>query len=172
MAPPDPHNGADGPGVASLDIGRILQNTLGVAAGLLLFCLIAVTCVDVVGRYFFASPLSGAFEITEIVLAALVFMALPLTTERREHIEVDLLNMATGPRMQRYLSAFAGLFSAALLMTLAWRLASHAASAFEDGAVTNALSIPLAPFGFLVAFSCMVSACIAFLRGLHPPQDI
>lgn len=172
MAPPDPHNGADGPGVASLDIGRILQNTLGVAAGLLLFCLIAVTCVDVVGRYFFASPLSGAFEITEIVLAALVFMALPLTTERREHIEVDLLNMATGPRMQRYLSAFAGLFSAALLMTLAWRLASHAASAFEDGAVTNALSIPLAPFGFLAAFSCMVSACIAFLRGLHPPQDI
>lgn len=171
MAPPDPHNEGDVRGDGSLDIGLILQNSLGVAAGLLLFCLILVTCVDVVGRYFFSVPLSGAFEITEILLAALVFMALPLTTERREHIEVDLLNIAISGRTQRVLSAFAGLFSAALLATLAWRLASHSASAFEDGAVTNALSIPLAPFGFLAAFSCMVSACIAFLRGIHPPRN-
>ena len=55
-----------------LDIGQVLQSTLGVGAALLLFSLILVTCVDVVGRYFFSAPLSGAFEITEILLAALV----------------------------------------------------------------------------------------------------
>ncbi|RLJ51978.1 TRAP-type C4-dicarboxylate transport system permease small subunit [Litoreibacter meonggei] len=171
MAQPDPQKTDDVLGQNSLDIGLIMQNSLGVAAGLLLFCLILVTCVDVVGRYFFSAPLSGAFEVTEIMLAALVFTALPLTTERREHIEVDLLNVGLSDKFQKLLSAFAGLFSAALLATLAWRLASHAASSFEDGAVTNALSIPLAPFGFLAAFSCMVSACIAFLRGIHPPRN-
>lgn len=171
MMPPDPKKTDDVLGAKSLDIGLIMQGSLGVAAGLLLFCLILVTCVDVVGRYFFSAPLSGAFEVTEILLAALVFTALPLTTERREHIEVDLLNVGLSDKFQKLLSAFAGLFSAALLATLAWRLASHAASSFEDGAVTNALSIPLAPFGFLAAFSCMVSACIAFLRGIHPPRN-
>jgi len=155
----------------SLDIGQLLQNTLGIGAALILFSLILVTCVDVVGRYFFSSPLSGAFEITELLLAALVFAALPLTTERKEHIEVDLINVVLRGPTQRYLTAFAGLFSAALLATFAWRLAAHAFSAAQDGAVTNALSIPLAPFGYLAAFSCMVSAFIAFTRGVEPPRD-
>lgn len=155
----------------NVDIGQLLQNTLGVGAALLLFSLILVTCVDVVGRYVFSAPLSGAFEITEILLAALVFAALPLTTERKEHIEVDLLNVVIKGPVAKYMSAFAGLFSAALLATLAWRLAAHAVSAAHDGAVTNALSIPLAPFGYLAAFSCLVSAFIAFMRGIHPPRD-
>lgn len=154
-----------------LDIGTVLQNTLGVGAALLLFSLILITCVDVVGRYFFSAPLSGAFEITELLLAALVFAALPLTTERKEHIEVDLLNIALNNTTKRYISAFAGLFSAAVLTTLAWRLASHALSSAEVGATTNALGIPLAPFGYLAAFSCLISAFIAFLRGIHSPHD-
>ena len=157
---------------SDLEIGRILQNTLGVGAALLLFSIILVTCVDVVGRYFFDTPLSGAFEITELLLAALVFAALPLTTERKEHIEVDLINVVLGARSKRYLSAFSGIFSAALLMTLSWRLASRALSSAADGATTNALAIPLAPFGYLAAFSCLVSAFIAFLRGVAPPNDL
>ena len=136
----------------------------------ILFSLILVTCFDVVGRYFFSSPLSGAFEITEILLAALVFAALPLTTERREHIEVDLLNVVIPGKVERYLTAFAGLFSAALLATFSWRLATHALHAAADGATTNALGIPLAPFGYLAAFSCLVSAFIAFMRGIYPPN--
>lgn len=154
-----------------LNIGQLLQNTLGVGAALILFCLILITCVDVVGRYFFSSPLRGAFEVTELLLAALVFMALPLTTERKEHIEVDLLNIVLKGSVRRYLSAFAGLFSAALLATFAWRLAVHASSAAHDGAVTNALGIPLAPFGYLAAFSCLVCSFIAFMRGIYPPYD-
>lgn len=154
------------------NIGHLLQNTLGVGAALLLFSLILITCVDVVGRYFFSAPLKGAFEVTEILLAALVFTALPLTTERKEHIEVDLLNVVLKGPVARYLTAFAGLFSAALLATFAWRLALHAGSAAEDGAVTNALGIPLAPLGYLAAFSCLVCSVIALLRGIYPPSDL
>ncbi|MBK0326120.1 TRAP transporter small permease [Rhodobacteraceae bacterium F11138] len=154
-----------------LDIGPLLEWSIGLGAALILFCLVLITCVDVVGRYILQAPLAGAFELTEILLAALVFLALPLTTERREHIEVDLLNVLGG-RINRLLAAFAGLFSAALLATFAWRLASHAWKAAEDGAVTNALEIPLAPFGFLASFSCLVCAFIAFLRGIQPPSSL
>lgn len=108
---------------------------------------------------------------TELLLAALVFMALPLTTERREHVEVDLLNMALSGNAQRWLSAFTGLFSAALLATFSWRLFSHAYHAAVDGAVTNALQIPFAPFGYLAGAACPLSAFIAFLRGFQPPTE-
>lgn len=159
------------PGGGGLDLRLWLERSLGLGAGLILFSLVLITCVDVVGRYFFSAPLRGAFELTEVLVAALVFAALPLTTERREHVEVDLLNALFAPAMNRFVTAFAGLFSAALLATFAWRLADHAIGTAEDGAVTNALRIPLAPFGFLAAFSCLVSAFIAFLRGIQPPED-
>lgn len=165
------HRFPDQPPEEGLDIGLLLDRSLGVGAALILFSIVLITCVDVVGRYLFNAPLSGAFELTEILLAALVFLALPLTTERREHVEVDLLNLALGRKAQRLMSAFAGLFSAALLATFAWRLFTHAAKAAHDGAVTNALEIPLAPFGYLAGVSCMVSAFIAFLRGLQPPVE-
>lgn len=155
-----------------LDISFVLQRTLGVGAALLLFCLILVTCVDVVGRYFFSAPLNGAFEITELVLAALVFAALPLTTERKEHIEVDLLVMVLKPWVQHILSICAGIFSAVVLVILAWRLGVQGLAAADHGATTNALVIPLAPFAYLAAFSCFISAIIAFVRGIHPAYDV
>ena len=154
-----------------LDIRPVLEKTLGLAAAVILAALILITCIDVIGRYFLDAPLTGAFELTEILVAALVFAALPLTTERREHVEVDLLNALFSPKVDRYVTAFAGLFSAALLATFAWRLATHAIKTLEDGAVTNALGIPLAPFGFLAAFACLASAFIAFLRGVQPGDD-
>lgn len=164
------HGKARSTHAAGLDIGPILNNTLGVLAGLTLLGLVAVTCVDVIGRYFFDAPLAGAFEITELMLAALVFTALPLTTERREHVEVDLLGFAFGPKLTQLLSAFAGLFSAALLATFSWRLFVLAGQTAHDGATTNALLIPLAPFGYLAAASTLISAFIAILRGVKAPK--
>ena len=54
--------------------------------------LIGLTCVDVVARYAFNSPVNGAYELTELLLASLIFLALPLTTAAGEHIEVELLD--------------------------------------------------------------------------------
>ena len=156
---------------AGIVVQRLLERTLGVGAALLLLALILITCVDVVGRYVLNAPLTGAFEMTELLLVALVFTALPLATERREHVEVDLLASAFGRFANRLMMAFAGLFSSAVLATFSWRLAGHALKSAENDAVTNALQIPLAPFGFLAAAACLISAFIAFLRGIQLPSD-
>lgn len=78
-----------------------------------------ITVIDVIGRYFFSAPLNGAFELTEVLVAALVFAALPLTTERREHVEVDLLQPLSRGPLGRVTDLLVGLFSATLLMTFA-----------------------------------------------------
>ena len=54
-----------------------------------------LTCVDVIGRYFFVAPIFGAFELTEMMLAALIFAGLPLVTLRNEHVTVDVLDPIT-----------------------------------------------------------------------------
>lgn len=171
--PTRPQKGNADPGLdAGIDFKRLLERTLGVAAAIILIALVLITCVDVVGRYFLDAPLAGAFELTEVLLVALVFAALPLATERREHVEVDLLAHAFGHNINRLMVAFGGLFTGAVLLTFAWRLLVHSMKAASDGAVTNALQIPLAPFGYLAAGACLVSAIIAVLRGFYLPDDL
>ena len=68
---------------------------LGLACLCVLAGLIGLTCVDVVARYAFNSPVNGAYELTELLLATLIFLALPLTTAAGEHIEVELLDGLT-----------------------------------------------------------------------------
>lgn len=145
-----------------------LEPTLGLAAGLILFALVLITCVDVVGRYVLSAPLKGAFELTEMLVAALVFAALPLTTERREHVEVDLLAGLSKGRTGRVLDLFTGLFTAVVLTVFGWRLWVYSLQLMHDGAVTNALAVPLAPFGFFAAMACFISALIALYRGWFP----
>ena len=74
---------------------RVIGPLLGYVAGILLFCLMTLTCVDVIGRYFFNTPVTGGFELTEMMLAALIFFGLPLVTIRNEHVTVDLLDPVT-----------------------------------------------------------------------------
>src|SRR3546814_13262355 len=60
-------------------------------AATILFCLMVCTFVDVVGRYVFNSPLPGALELTEIMMASLIFTILPVVSARSDTITVDLL---------------------------------------------------------------------------------
>jgi TRAP-type C4-dicarboxylate transport system permease small subunit len=61
-------------------------------AGATLFGMMLLTTADVGGRYFFNSPILGAVELTQLMLAALVFLSLPVVCWRQEHVSVDLLD--------------------------------------------------------------------------------
>ena len=147
-----------------------LSSALGLLCGLLLFALIALTCTDVVSRYWFNAPVNGAFELTELLLAALIFAALPLTTGAGAHVEVDLLAGLSGPKLRTAMRWLAALVSALVLAILAWRLMVQGLRLSTDGAVTNSLALPLAPVAWLAALSCTASAVIAILRGLLRPD--
>lgn len=138
-----------------------LSKALGYVAIVLLIALTLLTSVDVVARYWFNSPINGAFELTQLMLAALIFVAFPLTTAIREHIEVDLLANMLPSAIDRLFSLFAGLTTAVVLAVVGWRLFHHALRLAEDGAVTNSLALPLQPIGYIGALSCLLSAGLA-----------
>lgn len=135
----------------------------GVSAVLILL-LIGVTCVDVVGRYLFNRPFGGAYELTQILLAALVFAALPLTSADGGHVEVDLaLHLLPRP-VQSLLGRLAAGVSAVVLVYFAWRLALIGLDQLHDGARSASLAIPMAPLAFLASISCVASAIAMILR--------
>lgn len=140
---------------------RLLFAGLQALSAVLIVGLILVTVTDVVGRYLLNAPLVGAFELTQILLGALVFTALPLTTANGAHVEVDLLTHVLSNRLVRSFGIFAGIVSALVLVAFAWRLGIVTADQIEIGARTNALGVPLATIAGIGVASCLVSAGIA-----------
>ena len=63
---------------------------ISILAGIVLLWIVAVTCVDVIGRYFFNSPLYAGAEIIKVSMAGVIFLSLPYMFFKNEHIIVDL----------------------------------------------------------------------------------
>src|SRR5699024_10106075 len=85
---------------------RWLAFLLELSSAIVLFLLMVLTCVDVVGRYFFSQPLIGATELTEISLSLVIFTAIPVITWRGGHIVVDLIDGIAPPLILRLLAWF------------------------------------------------------------------
>jgi TRAP-type C4-dicarboxylate transport system permease small subunit len=143
---------------------RRARRALELISALLVTGLVLVTVVDVVGRYLFNAPLAGAFEITQLLLGALVFAALPLTTAKGAHIEVDLLLPLLPGGVSHGLARFAGVVTAFVFVFFAWRLALLTKDHLAAGTRTSGLGLPLWGLGVTGVASTLVCAAIAARR--------
>lgn len=148
-------------------IWSVIQRIFGIAVTLILVAMVSLTVADVIGRYAFNRPINGAFELTEIMLATVIFLALPLTTARGEHIQVELLTTTRMPRFNQLLDLLPTVATGIILAVISWRVWIHAEKLRHDGAVTNSLSLPLSAIGYLAAISCALSACLVVLAALR-----
>ncbi|MBT3768727.1 MAG: TRAP transporter small permease, partial [Acidiferrobacteraceae bacterium] len=97
----------------------LLQWGFGGLAALVLFLMMLLTFVDVIGRYLLNAPVTGSFEIIELMVAALVFCALPLVTAREEHVTVDLFSHLLSARTEQTRAVVVGLLNAIILTAMA-----------------------------------------------------
>ena len=133
-------------------------------AALVLLLLVALTCVDVIGRYLFNSPLVGAVELVETCMGAITFFSFPLMFMRHEHIVVDLI-----PHVQRgWLGWILSLIFLVVTVIVAWwlgdRVWDYALRAWEDGDITEYLSIPRYPMVGFITAAIYAAAFISVLR--------
>lgn len=144
-------------------IGRLaarLDRALGVLAGALLFAMMVITVIDVVGRYVFNKPVAGGFEITELMMAGLIFAGLPLVTARDQHVTIDIFQSIVPKRFQRWQTTAIHLLCAVCLAGIAWRLWVKAGQAFSYGDTTATLRLPLAPLAYFMCFQAAITAVI------------
>ena len=148
---------------------RLVVPTLGYLAAVLLFCLMLVTCVDVVGRYF-NLPLNGGFELTEGLLAALIFAGLPLVTLRNQHVTVDLFDAMTPGwlfRIQHLVACVVGMVCTGFLSRQLWLRGAHMAAA---GETTAQLKISLAWLTYTMSVLMAFTAVALFVLAWRRPQ--
>jgi len=149
---------------------RAVVPALGIIAAVLMFCLMLLTCADVVGRYFFNKPVTGGFELTEMLLAALIFAGVPLVTLRGDHITVDLFDPVTPDWLFRIQHVLATLIGAACTGYLAWCLWLRAAGLARAGETTSQLQFKIAWLAYAMAILMALTAAALVVTMFRPPQ--
>ncbi len=124
--------------------------------------MVALTFFDVLGRKFFNAPIYGAHDITEHLMAIVVFAGLPLVTFSKEHLTVDLFEkFVLRPSMWWWRLAI-GVIIAINLGVIAVMLFFSSQDALSISEVSMELFIPRAPLYLFMA----VMAAIATIASL------
>lgn len=149
---------------------RRVAPVLGSFAAAVLMALMLLTCADVAGRYLLNSPVWGAFELTEMMLAALIFAALPLVSLRNEHVTVDLFDPVTPDRVLRIQHVAACLIGFACTAYLAWRLWIRAGNLLAAGETTAQLKLTMAWLAYGMAVLMGLSAVAMLILAARRPR--
>ena len=147
----------------------VLQRALGVTSAVVLFLMMMITAVDVAGRYLFNRPIAGGFELTEILLAALIYCGLPLVSARREHIVIDTFDPLFSRQLKRGLDMVAEVVCAVALAGVGLLIFIRANRVAEYGDTTSVLKWPLAPVAYLMGTMILI-ACLIHLSLIFVPH--
>ena len=152
-------------------LGRWLETVLGFTSASVLFILMMLTAVDVIGRYVFNKPLTGGFELTELMLAALIFCGLPLVSKRREHIVIDTFDTFMSKRVKHGLNVIADVICFLTLSGIGYLIFQRAQRVADYGDTTSVLTLPLAPVAYLMGTMIVIAALIHLWLIFVPHPD-
>lgn len=136
-----------------------LSCLFGYIAAVMLGCMMILTVVDVFMRYVFNAPITGATEVSELMMVIVVFPALAWIALERSHIKVDLL-LSRWPRQIRlFVEMITLLFALGTFAIITWQ------SFLESGKVkeaTSLLEVPESPFHWIMTLG-FAMLCLAII---------
>ncbi|WP_017727559.1 TRAP transporter small permease [Halalkalibacterium ligniniphilum] len=158
--------GSEGPNGSSLmnklDIGiYFLNNVTHKLSMLILFGIMCLTSVDVIGRNFLGTPITGAYELTGLGLVIIVFFSLGMTQLKNEHITIDFLTSKFPEKVQHLLHALMSFIVLVLLFLTSWQLFEYA-KRFSNQ-TSGDLGLPMYIFAILASIGVLFFALTILL---------
>jgi len=147
---------------------------LALGAGIVLLGLLGLVLFDVVMRYALRLPFLGAYEMTELAMVLIVFLALPYCAATGGHVAVDVLSPVLDRPGLRWLNALIHLAGAALMLIIAWQATRYAMGSVARGEATNMLGIAKYPFELVTAACAAIFALVLLgqaWKALQPPKQ-
>ena len=143
-----------------------LARGFAMAGGILLLAVTGMTVASIFGRYFFGTPISGDYELTELFCGIAVFAFFPYCHATNANVVVDFF---TGWLNQRHRAVLDGLHSMVFTVmagVIAWRLFVGGMRKLEDGETTLFLRIPLhwAYFTTFIAAGLLTAVCLVVIH--------
>lgn len=160
------------PSEPKIDLGaRLLRLTgerpvslFNSVSAVVLVLILVLTTIDVIGRYAFNSPVRGKTEMTRILMAVMIGLAMPGAILRGHSIVVDLLDGKFRPQLACIRDIAGNLLCAFSMITLAYWIQFLASRQQRWGNVTDLLKIPTYPITYIIAALFAVSGIMFFFR--------
>lgn len=135
---------------------------------LTLMGMVLLTFLDVLGRRLFGTPVYGAHDATEHLMAIMVFCGLPLLTAARGHLTVDLFDRYLMKPGLAWWHRLISTLVALVLLLIAYEFGHAAIEAGEIREISQALSIPRGGIYAFIAFTSLLSALAALIGCFAP----
>jgi TRAP-type C4-dicarboxylate transport system permease small subunit len=147
----------------------LIEMPLMILGGACVLAIMLLTAADVVARYLIASPIRGAYEFVQALLAIATFAGLPLVGLRGDHISVRLLNSDTLGRFGRWVDALFVAIGAVVLVVLMQRIWALADLVGANEQTLGALAIPLEPLYRVLSVLAGISASMLLVFVMPAP---
>jgi len=121
---------------------------------LALTCMMLLTVVDVIGR-FFRHPIFGSVELVGLFATIIVATALPYTYKKDGHVGVEILVRLLSKKAQIRIDIVTRLLSLVLFSLITWQMFIYAEDIKLSGEVSMNMELPIHYIVYLLAFGLL-----------------
>ena len=141
---------------------KTIEKALSFIAMIMLLGFMLLGTANVIARFVFNSPIIGATEIAQLMMAGSFLLALASTQAKRQHTAMTDLVSHYPPKI-RDLVDFIVLFIALILFgIMTWRSTLAVITMWEYGELVEVIRIPAAPFRLLLPVGAFI-LCLELL---------
>lgn len=151
-----------------------LNTWLARMGGYILLGMMLLTTCDVIGRYVFNSPITGAYEVTEVMMVTVIFLFIGYTQAEKGHISIDLVVRLLPKKVRVTIDIITHLLSLFIIILITWMNILRCLELMRRNEVTAILYIPVSPFLLILAIGCFVYSIelIKNIRNLIKHQEL
>ena len=131
--------------------------------GFLLMSMMALTCLDVVGRLF-GYPIFGTYELVTFMAALVTAAALPDTHAEKRHIGVEIVTNMLSSNVRRSIDLVTSAVALILFMVVTWRLFLLGTTLRRSGEVSMNLRLPEYMITYAVGLGFLIFVVIIIKR--------
>lgn len=144
-------------------IAKFITRLLLIIAATVLMAMMLLTATDVVLRYIFNRPISGAFELVEYMMAVLIPFSIVYCADQRSHVAVELILGRFSKRVQTVFDSMTTFVTLLFAALMAWENVLYLRETYASQVTSAVLLIPTYPFVAPVSIGIGAFALIMLL---------
>jgi len=144
----------------------VISNKLAIIAMAVTFILVFITTIDVALRKITNTSIRGSFEITEMGMVVIVFIALSYLQLSNGHIRVDMFVNKLPGRLRYIVDAFVLFVSFAVVIFIGYAGLQQTIKQFTAGITTGVVFWPLWPFVAFMTIGLVLYSLVLLSDGI------
>jgi TRAP-type C4-dicarboxylate transport system permease small subunit len=135
---------------------RLIEKVFCFVGVCLFLGLMVLGSLDVIGRYIFNNPITGAIEISQVLMATMIFLAWPYTQNVKSHIAFEIIVDNYPSRIRKAVKLMTLVLSFILIGSIVWQSSIETLWHWRECRTFQTIPLPIAPFEYSVTIGGII----------------